>query len=144
MWKYTQRGKYAHLIEAPPQAWAPLGESYSHGQLYLIFVTGTTGSACGEKICHVEKVLHMADCHVEKFLHVVNVEKICHVKRFLHMRNVETNLFCHNLRYFIAKLCLCRKNDKYQVCGQHYCPHTKMLQLQPSFRIVGNKYSLPL
>ena len=36
-------------------------------QTYLIFVTGTTGGACGEKICHVEKLLHMTDCHVEKF-----------------------------------------------------------------------------
>ena len=26
----------------------------------------TTGGACGEKICYVEKFLHMTDCHVEK------------------------------------------------------------------------------
>ena len=39
---------------------------------YLIFVTGTTGGACGEKFCHVEK--------------------ICHMEKILHMRNVETNL----------------------------------------------------
>ena len=34
---------------------------------YLIFVTGTTGRACGEFFCHVEKFLHMTDFHVEKF-----------------------------------------------------------------------------
>ena len=41
-----------------------------------IFVTGTTGDACGENICHVEK--------------------------FLHMRNVEENLFGHNLCCFVS------------------------------------------
>ena len=34
---------------------------------YLIFVTGTTGGARGEKICHVEKFLHMTYCHLERF-----------------------------------------------------------------------------
>ena len=36
-------------------------------ETYLIFVTGTTGGARGEKICHVEKFVHMTDFHVEKF-----------------------------------------------------------------------------
>ena len=31
---------------------------------HLIFVTG---GACGEKICHAEKVPHMSNCYVEKF-----------------------------------------------------------------------------
>ena len=43
----------------------------------IIFVTGTTGDACGENFCHVEK--------------------------FLHMRNVEGNLFGHNLCCFVSK-----------------------------------------
>ena len=34
---------------------------------YLIFVTGTTGGARGEKNCHVEKFVHITDCQVEKF-----------------------------------------------------------------------------
>ena len=34
---------------------------------YLIFVTGTTGGARGEKNCHVEKFVHMTDFQVEKF-----------------------------------------------------------------------------
>ena len=33
---------------------------------YLIFVTGTTGVARGEKNRHVEKFVHMTDCQVEK------------------------------------------------------------------------------
>ena len=32
---------------------------------YLIFVTGTTGGARGEKICHVEIFVHMTDGQVE-------------------------------------------------------------------------------
>ena len=52
-----------------------------------MFVTGTTGGACGEKSVmwrnslddrlSCGENLHMADCHVEKYLHIVNVEKIC-------------------------------------------------------------------
>ena len=34
---------------------------------YLIFVTGTTGGARGEKNCHVEKFVHVTDFQVEKF-----------------------------------------------------------------------------
>ena len=34
---------------------------------YLIFVTSTTSGARGEKICHVEKFLHMTYCHLERF-----------------------------------------------------------------------------
>ena len=34
---------------------------------YLIFVTGITGGACGEKIGHVEKFLHMTDSHMQKY-----------------------------------------------------------------------------
>ena len=59
---------------------------------YLIFVTGTTGGARGEKICHVEKFLHMTwrdfphdRLSCEKFLHVID----CHVEKALHMRNVK-------------------------------------------------------
>ena len=33
----------------------------------LIFVTSTTSGARGEKICHVEKFLHMTYCHLERF-----------------------------------------------------------------------------
>ena len=40
--------------------------------------------ADGEKICHVEKFLHMTDCNVE-FFHVTN----CHGEKALHMRNVK-------------------------------------------------------
>ena len=60
----------------------------------LIFVTSTTSSACGEKICHVEKFFHMTDCHVEKFLHMRNVKKIYHIEKVLHMTNVEQNVVC--------------------------------------------------
>ena len=95
---------------------------------YLIFVTS---GACGEKICHVEKFFHMTDCHVEKFLHMRNVKKIYHKEKALHMINLEQNvlcgemwrnlscgemfpheqtnifllqnLFCRNLRCFVAK-----------------------------------------
>ena len=53
---------------------------------YLIFVTGTTGGACGEKICHVGKfspqdrlscgeIFHMTNCQSEKCLHTVDKEK---------------------------------------------------------------------
>ena len=35
-------------------------------ETYLIFVTTITTAGCGEKICHVEKFLHMTDCHVQK------------------------------------------------------------------------------
>ena len=34
---------------------------------YHIFVTGTTGGAYGERICHVEKFLFLTDCLVGKF-----------------------------------------------------------------------------
>ena len=34
---------------------------------YLIFVSGTTGGARGEKICHVEKFLHMTYCYLKRF-----------------------------------------------------------------------------
>ena len=37
------------------------------GRTYLIFVTGTTGGACGEKFAMWRKILHKTDCHVEKF-----------------------------------------------------------------------------
>ena len=61
---------------------------------YLIFVTNTTSSACGENFCHVEKFFHMTDCHVEKFLHMRNVKKIYHIEKVLHMINVEQNVLC--------------------------------------------------
>ena len=47
---------------------------------YLIFVTGTTGGACGDISDKTRKYL------------LLNVEKIRHIEKFLHMRNVETNL----------------------------------------------------
>ena len=59
---------------------------------YLIFVTSTTTGACGEKICYVEKFVHITDWHVEKFLHMRNVNKIYHVEKVLHMINVEQNV----------------------------------------------------
>ena len=61
---------------------------------YLIFVTSTTSTACGEKICHVEKFFHMTDCHVEKFLHMRNMKKIYHREKALHMINLEQNVLC--------------------------------------------------
>ena len=61
---------------------------------YLIFVTNTTSSACGENFCHVEKFFHMTDCHVEKCLHMRNVKKIYHIEKVLHMINVEQNVLC--------------------------------------------------
>ena len=53
---------------------------------YLIFVTGTTGGACGEKTCHVEKyvpqdrlscgeILQMTNRQLEKCLRTVDMEK---------------------------------------------------------------------
>ena len=73
----------------------------------------------------------MTDCHVEKFLHMRNVKKIYHIEKVLHMINVEQNLlcgkceeichkfvatnvvllqnlFCRNLRCFVAKSVLSR------------------------------------
>ena len=41
----------------------PLEKAFLSTASNLIFVTGTTGGACGEKICHVEKFPHMTDCH---------------------------------------------------------------------------------
>ena len=99
---------------------------------YLIFVTRITTGGCGDKICHEEKIFHMTDCHVEKFLHMRNVKKIYHIEKALHMileqnvcmrRNLSCgemfphdrllhmnqlvfilqNLFCRNLRSFVAK-----------------------------------------
>ena len=61
---------------------------------YLIFVTSTTSSACGEKICHVEKFFNMTDFHVEKFIHMRNVKKIYHIEKVLHMTNLEQNVVC--------------------------------------------------
>ena len=104
---------------------------------YLIFVSSTTSGASGEKICHVEKFFHLTDCHVEKFLHMRNVKKIYHIEKALHMINLEQNvlcgemwrnlscgemltymkkltffllqnLFCRNLRCFVAKSILSR------------------------------------
>ena len=54
------------------QGWLVLGrptlhQRYSTGEAYLIFVTGTTGGARGEKNCRVEKFVHITDCQVEKF-----------------------------------------------------------------------------
>ena len=61
---------------------------------YLIVVTSTTSSACGEKICLVEKFFHVTDCHVENFLHMRNVKKIYHIEKVLHMIDVEQNVLC--------------------------------------------------
>ena len=69
---------------------------------YLIFVTGTTGGACGEKNLSCgeisphrqifmwtnsphnrlscRQILDMTDCYVEKILHMRNVKTICNVE----------------------------------------------------------------
>ena len=57
----------------PPLVVTPTWPACHHGEQqqsitpYLIFVTGTTGGARGEKNCHVEKFVHITDCQVEKF-----------------------------------------------------------------------------
>ena len=104
---------------------------------HLIFVTGTTGGACGEKICHVEKILHMSDCHVEKNSPHEKCQQNCNVETFCAQHMVYSRI----LRCFVAKsvvfviyadfvaiyallrgeklsqkLYLWRKNYKYQVC----------------------------
>ena len=56
----------------------------------IIFVTGTTGDACGENICHVEKFLHMKKMWRE----------ICLVTIYAVLFQ---NLFCYHLRRFVAK-----------------------------------------
>ena len=93
----------------------------------------------------------MTDCHV-KFFHMRNVKKLYQIEKVLHMINVEQNvfcgetwinvlsqnLFCRNLRCFVAKsvllqffallcgeklnqkLCLWRKKDKYPVWANIY------------------------
>ena len=50
-----------------PQTVSHLGFVRNCNVTYLIFVTGTTGGARGEQICHVEKFFHMTECHVDKF-----------------------------------------------------------------------------
>ena len=112
--------------------------------------------------CHVEIFSTGHTVSWKKCLHMVNMEKICHVEKFLHMRNVETNLVGHNLCYFVAKscffastlfcrkiyfvaihallrgeklnqkLCLWRKKDKYEVCYEYECIASRQNQSQQS------------
>ena len=72
---------------------------------YFIFVTGTTGSARGEKICFVEKFLHKTGCHVEKFStwHIVMWKKLSTWeiwRKSVIWRNYVYNLWC-----FVALNC---------------------------------------
>ena len=50
VWKYTQRGKYADLIEAPPRPGPHCGESYSHGHHHWTYTICT--------IHHVQTTIH--------------------------------------------------------------------------------------
>ena len=86
---------------------------------YLIFVTGTTGGACGEisphDRCLCTEILHMKNCQLEKCLHMLNMEKNLSCGDIFPHENVETNLFCRNfccffclLRCFVAKSILSR------------------------------------
>ena len=50
VWKYTQRGKYADFIEAPPRPGPHCGESYSHGHHHWTYTICT--------IHHVQTTIH--------------------------------------------------------------------------------------
>ena len=50
----------AHLTSANMRFCRELGKCRDH-------ITGTTGGARGEKICHVEKFLHMTYCYLKRF-----------------------------------------------------------------------------
>ena len=94
---YTIVWKYQGFL-----GWRP-GQENSGS--YLIFVTGTTGRACGEFFCHVEKFLHMTDFHVEKFStwHDVMWKMLSTWEMW--KKSVMWRNFLHNWWFFVALNC---------------------------------------
>ena len=72
---------------------------------YLILVTRTTGGACGEFFCPVEKFIHITDCHVEKFSTwwIVMWKKLSTWK--IWRKSVMWRNYVYNLWRFIALNC---------------------------------------
>ena len=74
-------------------------------QAYFIFVTGTTGGARGEKICHVEKFLHMTYCYLKRF----STWQIDTLKNFstweMWIQSVNWTNDVYNLWYFVTLNC---------------------------------------
>ena len=97
---------------------------------YLIFVTGTTGGTCGEKICHVEKFQisqHDRCGEIQnfstsvicvmwryiKFLHICHVCDVWRNPKFLHICHLFCVVFCNKIRLFtiyavLSQNLLCR------------------------------------
>ena len=115
--------------------WDWVGSLSAIMQEYLIFVTSTTSGAHGEKICHVEKFLHMTYCHLERF----STWQIVMWKHFstwemwrksVIWRNNVYNLWCFETCFgtiyaillgdkLSQRLNPWRENDKYEVCYSH-------------------------
>ena len=105
----NQRNKYEKAKQA---------ETSHHFYTYPIFVTGTTGGACGEQICHVETFFHMTNVMLRnsphgrlacgKILHMRKVTKICNVENKMYTISsflLHFTLFCYKICKTVISAC---------------------------------------